>query len=80
MIDKKLYLQLKRDIRCLCRPNLLKLCDDMDLNETERKLLVDFYDNQTVTYTTFDLHISATTYHKYMKELFCKINDYKNTH
>lgn len=79
MIEKKLYLQLKRDIRCLCRPNLIKLCDDMGLNDTERKLLLDFYENKSVTQTSMELHISETTYNKYMKSLFCKINDYKNT-
>ena len=27
MIDKSTYIQMKRDIKCLCRKDLLDLCD-----------------------------------------------------
>lgn len=79
MISKSLYLQLKKDIKCLCRKNVIKLCDDMELNETERLMLLDCYDGMSVTHTSMSLHISEKTYNKYMKILFSKINDYKNT-
>lgn len=79
MLDKKEYLQMKRDIKCLCRKNLIKLCDDMELNETERTMLIDFYDGQMIQYTCMNLCITAPTYNKYMRTLFCKIKDYKNT-
>jgi hypothetical protein len=51
----------------------------MELNDTERKLLIDYYDNKMVQQTCLELCIGLTTYNKYMKELFSKINDYKNT-
>lgn len=79
MINKELYLQLKKEIKCLCRKNVVKMCDDMELNETERTLLLDFYDNKTVTHTSINLCISQKTYSKYMRTLFSKIHDYKNT-
>lgn len=79
MLDKNEYLQMKRDIKCLCRKNLIKLCDDMELNELERTMLIDFYDSQMIQYTCIKLCITAPTYNKYMKTLFCKIKDYKNT-
>ena len=79
MLEKKEYLPMKRDIKCLCRKNLIKLCDDMELNETERTMLIDFYDGQMIQYTCMNLCITAPTYNKYMRTLFCKIKDYKNT-
>ena len=79
MIDKKLYLQLKRDIRCFCRQNIVKLCDDMELTEMERQLLLDYYDNKSVVQTSMELCISQKTYSRYMRVLFSKIYDYKNT-
>lgn len=79
MIGKKEYLALKRDIKCFCRPNILKLCDDMELSETERKLLIDFYNGEMVQHTCMELSITAPTYNKNMRVLFSKIYDYKNT-
>lgn len=79
MIDKKTYLNLKREIRLMCRANVIKLCDDMQLNKYERNLLMHFYDGNTKTKTCIDLNISSTCYSEHLKILFTKINDYKNT-
>lgn len=79
MINKKDYLSLKKEIRCMCRKNVLKLCDDMELTDTERKILIDFYDNETLVSTCIDLNISNHTYNTKIKILFSKIKDYKNT-
>ena len=40
MIDKRTYLNLKKEIKSICRQNVIKLCDDAQLNEDERKLLL----------------------------------------
>lgn len=79
MIDKSAYLQLKREIKCLCRANINKLCDDMDLNTEERDLLISFYEGKTRTRVCYDMSISTTYYRDHMRLLFSKIYDYKNT-
>lgn len=79
MIDKQTYLSLKREIKCLCRVNVLKLCDDMQLNTEERELLLSFYDGKTRTRVCYDMSISEVYYKTHMKMLFSKIYNYKNT-
>lgn len=79
MLNKKEYLQLKKDIKCFCRKNVVKLCDEMEISDIERTLLMDYYDGEMVQHTCMELGITAPTYNKYMRVLFSKINDYKNT-
>lgn len=79
MLDKKTYLNLKKEIRCLCRKNVITLCDDMELNEEERNLLMYFYDGKTKIQTCMELGFGTTYYSEHLRLLFEKINDYKNT-
>ena len=79
MIDKEKYLALKREIKCLCRANVIKLCDDMELNTEDKELLLAFYDGKTRTRVCYDMSISTTYYRDHMRLLFSKIYDYKNT-
>ena len=79
MIDKKIYHDLKKEIKSLCRKNVVKLCDDVELNKKERELLLSFYDEDSRTATCIDLGISETYYNKHLKIILSKIYDYKNT-
>lgn len=79
MLNGKTYLDLKREIKCLCRKNVIALCDNMELNDYERDLLMHFYDGKSKVSTCMDLCIGSNTYYNHMKKLFSKINDYKNT-
>lgn len=72
MIDKRTYLDLKKEIKCLCRANITKLCDDMELNTEERTLLMAFYDGKTRTRICYDMCISTTYYRDHMRTLFSK--------
>mgnify|MGYP001622898724 FL=1 len=80
MIDKSTYIQMKRDIKCVCRKDLLDLCDKMELTQLERNMLFRFYDGDMVQSICMDMCISPTTYTKYMKRILSKIYYYKNTH
>lgn len=80
MIDKSTYHVLKRQIRCFCRSNVEKLCENMELTEYETNLLMNYYDKISRVQTCMDLGISTTTYSNDMKNLFSKIYNYKNTH
>lgn len=79
MMDKKTYHDLKRNIKSMCRKNVLKLCDDMELNDEERNFLMYFYDGKTRVEVCMSLSISITYYRTRMKNIFEKIYDYKNT-
>lgn len=79
MIDKVTYLQLKREIKCLCRANVVKLADDMELNAEDKELLLAFHNGDTRTKVCYDMSISTEYYRNHMKLLFSKIYDYKNT-
>lgn len=79
MLDKKSYLSLKKEIRFLCRKNVVALCDNMELNEEERVLLMNFYDGKSEIETCMELSVSHKYYLSHMRMLFAKINDYKNT-
>jgi len=79
MIDKKTYLNLKKEVRNLCRQNVIKLCDDMQLNDEEMRLLLSFYDGDSVVSTCMKLSIGTRYYQTHMNTLFNKIYDYKNT-
>lgn len=79
MIDKNTYLNLKREIKCLCRKNVLELCDNMNLNQEERNLLLNFYDNKSRVQGSMEVGMSLDTYTTHMKLLFTKIYNYKNT-
>ena len=79
MIDKNTYLSLKREIKHLCRKNIIELCDNMELNQEERQLLINFYDNKSRIQTCMEMGMSQDTYTTHMKLLFTKIYNYKNT-
>jgi len=79
MIDKRTYLDLKKEIKHMCRQNVLNICDDVQLNEDERKLLLSYYDDSSRLYTCLKLCISENYYKKHLKIILNKIYDYKNT-
>lgn len=79
MISREEYLALKREIKFWCRKNITKLCNEMELNDEERKFLMYFYDGKTRVQTCMELCVSATYYNNKMKIIFSKIKDYKNT-
>lgn len=79
MLDKKTYLSMKRDIKCMCRNHVKNLCENMELDEFEKKILMNFYNGEKVQKTCMGLGISQPTYTTCMKIILSKINDYKNT-
>lgn len=79
MLSTKSYLELKQQVKRLCRKSVIELCDDMELNNEEKQLLMYFYDGKSKIATCIDLGFSSTYYSSHMRLLFEKINDYKNT-
>lgn len=79
MLDKKTYLSMKRYIKCMCRSHVKTLCENMELDDFEKSLVMRFYDGEKVEKTCIDLGISQPTYTVCLKTVMSKINDYKNT-
>lgn len=79
MIDKKTYLEMKRYIKCISRKNIVDICDEIELTQFERNLLLRFYDGDMVQAISMDLCISPSTFTKYLKKILSKIYHYKNT-
>lgn len=79
MIDKQTYLNLKREIKLVPYTYIVDLYKDMNLDEYERGLLLDFYSGKTVVQVCMERNISAGSYTTHMKKLFTKIYNYKNT-
>ena len=79
MIDKKTYLQLKKEIKCLCHKNALDLCNDMGLSGEDRDLLLSLADNKSKVQTCMELCISYDTYTFHLKQVLTKVYNYKNT-
>ncbi len=79
MIDRQTYFNLKREIKLFSYNNIVRLCDEMNLEQNERDLLLDFYKDKTQTQVCMERGMCPTTYSKRMKMLFTKIYNYKNT-
>lgn len=79
MISKDVYLDTKRWVKCLCRTNLKQLCDDMELTEYEKELIMGYYDNKTIINQCMNLNISKGKYTSDLKMICTKINNYKST-
>ena len=79
MIDRETYFNLKLEIKYLSYNNVIKLCENMNLNTEEKTLLLNFYENKTRVSTCMEMGISEDVYTNNMKKLFTKIYNYKNT-
>lgn len=67
---------MKRNIRELSKPQVLKICDELMLDDYEKSLLLSFYDNDSVVKTCMDNYISQNTYTNHLKIILKKIHNY----
>ncbi len=79
MISKDVYLDTKRWVKCLCRTNLKQLCEDMELTEYEKKLIIGYHNGDTVVSQCMNLNISKGKYTNDLKLICTKIYNYKST-
>lgn len=80
MLEKSIYHAMKKEIKSLCRSHVLQLCSDLQLNDYEKQLLLDFYDGKSRIETSMNLNINVTKYTLDLEQVFTKLYDYKNTH
>lgn len=76
MLTKGQYHDLKKELKSRCRPNIVTLCEELELDEYESSLLMAFYSGMSRVETGFKLNIRESKYTKDLKIVLNKIADY----
>lgn len=76
MLVKNEYHELKHELKNLCKPSIVSLCNDLDFDDYEKSLLMSFYNGMSRIEAGFKLHICESKYTKDLKTVFSKISDY----
>lgn len=76
MLTKQEFLQIKRKIKSICLPSLLKLCNNVGLNEYEINLLKCINQDMSRVAISFKLGCSEWKISTDMRKIFTKIMDY----
>ena len=79
MLDKNTYHKMKMYIKHLCKINVLELCENLQLDDYEKSLLLMFYEGKKQVEICMKLNISTHTYTNHLKSIMYKIYNYKNT-
>ena len=79
MIDKETYFNLKSEIRLTPYTSIIKLCEEMNLDDEEQRLLLDFYKGKKVIQICMESAMCPNTFTYRLKKLLTKIYNYKNT-
>lgn len=80
MLNKESYLDLKRQLKCICRKDVEDLAKEMKLNDYDKQLLLDISSCKTRMQTCLEMNISESKYRLDAHNLLTKIYNYKNTH
>lgn len=78
MITKDEYHKLKAEIKLLSKPEIKKLCEDMELTDYEKSLLMSSYNGESVVKICMEHYISNYTYNIDIKTIYTKIKNYLN--
>jgi len=76
MISKSDYHKLKRYLKVQSKVQILHLKDELQLNDEESKLLLSWYDGDSVVKTCMNNYMSSDTYTNHLKKIFSKIYNY----
>lgn len=79
MISKQEYHKLKNELKFYCKPNLLQLAKDVNLDDYETALLLCIYSNMSRVEIGNKLHIRETKCSNDSKKVLAKIGDYIKT-
>lgn len=72
------YTDLKRELKTWSKPQIKKLCDDMEMCDTNRDLLLAWYNGESVIKISMENYFTPKTYHDHMKKLFTRIYNYRD--
>lgn len=76
MINKSDYHKLKKYLRVQPKVQILHFIDAIQLNDEEAKLLISWYNGDTVVKTCMEHYICQDTYTNHLKKVFSKICNY----
>lgn len=70
---------LKEELKLLCLPRLLLVCNKVGLSEKELKVIIHRCNKRKdVTMTSYELSMCETSVKKYFASALKRIEDYKN--
>lgn len=75
-LTKQDFIKIKHQIKSMCLPNLLKLCNEVGLNEYETNLLTCINQDMSRVAISFKLGCSEWKISTDMRKIFTKIMDY----
>lgn len=76
MLSKEQYHELKRELKARCKPSIVSLCKELELNDYESAILMGFYTGMSRVEATFKLHICESKYTRDLKLVLNKVADY----
>lgn len=76
LLTKQDFIKIKHQIKSMCLPNLLKLCNEVGLNEYETNLLICINQDMSRVAISFKLGCSEWKISTDMRKIFTKIMDY----
>ena len=76
MLSKEQYHELKRELKSRCKPSIVSLCEELELNDYESTILMCFYNGMSRVEVTFKLHICESKYTHDLKLVLNKVSDY----
>lgn len=76
MIKRKDYFEIKRNIKSMCRDNVIDLCNNVGLNEYETKLIMHINRDSTRVYTAMNMGICQSKVSKDLRKIMTKIDDH----
>ena len=76
MLSKEQYHELKRELKSRCKPSIVSLCEELDLDDYESSLLMAFYNGMSRVEARFKLNICESKYTHDLKIVLNKIAEY----
>lgn len=76
MIGKTQYLEMKKYLKHLSKPQIRQICEDVELNDRESETLINWYDSDSFTDFSMNEYVCYNTSRAYIKDIMSKINNY----
>ena len=76
MLSKDQYHELKRELKSRCKPSIVDLCKELDLDDYESSIIMAFYNGMSRVEVSFKLNICESKYTRDLKKILNKVADY----
>lgn len=77
MLAKQEFIKMKKEIKEMCLPNVIDLCEKVGLTEYEKSILICVNQNMSRVATAFKLSSSEWLISTTLRTILTKIKDYR---